>query len=96
MTDMREGTCPMCTHKEIIEAVPGEFGAKNQEVPVAVTYGNPSGTKREWDQPYGLLHMYVCRRCGYTQWYASYPGSIPVGPAFRTRVIKGKEEGPYR
>jgi hypothetical protein len=98
MLDMRQGTCAVCRHNEVIESVPAEFtGDGAHEVPFAVTYDNPKGKGRHPHYPYGLVHMYVCRRCGYVQWYASYPGAVPIGPQYRTRLIKGQEPGePFR
>jgi hypothetical protein len=46
----------------------------------------------------GVFKTYVCRKCGYTQWFASRPEAIPIGESHGTTLINGKEElgGPYR
>ena len=36
---------------------------------------------------HGPMAAYICTRCGYTQWFTSNPGEIPIGPEFRTRVV---------
>jgi hypothetical protein len=37
--------------------------------------------------PIGILDMYVCRKCGFTEWYARQPDSIPIGPEFATERV---------
>jgi hypothetical protein len=94
--DIRQGICPQCGHDEIIEAAQAEFtglGA-NATFPMCVTYDerwvfagqNPS-------YGHGPLYLYVCRRCGFSQWYAHNPESIPVSKGHRTRLIKGRQSG---
>jgi len=87
MHDIRSGRCPLCDHREILEAVAAEFGDAGREVPSAITYDarwvlggrNPS-------HPHGLLRAYVCRACGYCQYFAQDPANIPVGEEYRTRL----------
>ena len=98
MQDMRKGRCPLCEHNEILESVPAQFGDQHLEVPFAVTYD------RRWvmqgrnpKYPHGQLRLYVCRRCGYAQWFADNPAKIPVGEEYSTRILRGPEpEAPYR
>jgi hypothetical protein len=33
--------------------------------------------------------MYVCRQCGYAQYFADNPGTIPIGDQYLTKLIKG-------
>jgi hypothetical protein len=97
MIDIRLGRCPLCDHREIIEAVPVEFW-HGGDAPAAVTYDlrwvlpgrNPS-------HPHGMLKLYVCRACGYCQYFADSPGEIPIGEEHQTRVIAGpSRDHPYR
>ena len=45
----------------------------------------------------GDLAMYVCRKCGYVQWFAQNPGRIPIDKLCRTRLIKApKTPDPFR
>lgn len=94
---MRKGRCPLCDHREIIEAVPAEF-IGGYERRVAVTYDKRwLSSARNASYPHGLLLMYVCRECGYTQWFAAQPDEIPIGEDYKTRVIKGPPvDAPYR
>ena len=46
------------------------------------------------------MAIYVCRRCGYTQWFTKQPREIPIDLHKGTRLIKGSsppsDHGPYR
>ena len=93
--DIRQGICPQCGHDEIIEAAQAEFtGDWDTTYPMCVTYDerwlcsgqNPS-------HGHGPLYFYVCRGCGFCQWYAQNPESIPVSEGQRTRLIKGRQSG---
>ena len=99
MLDNRQGVCPLCEHNEIVEAVPAEFGESNMEVSQqAITY-DPRWlmSGRNPVYPHGKLMVYVCRRCGYVQWFAENPEGIPIGAEYQTRLIEGEgERGPYR
>ncbi len=94
--DIRQGTCPQCGHDEIIEATQAEFTGQDATAtfPMCVTYDE------RWVFPgqnpsygHGPLYLYVCRRCGFCQWYAHSPESIPVSEGHRTRLIKGPPSG---
>ena len=92
--DIRQGICPQCGHDEIIEAQQSEFGHTDQGSPMSVTYDKRwvlSGQNPHYG--HGHLYLYVCRRCGFCQWYAHSPQSIPVSENHRTRLIKGGESG---
>jgi hypothetical protein len=103
MLDMRQGTCPVCDHREIIEAELLEFSGEDDERQrsLAVTHGHDpggffSGPHFRPNSPKGTLKQYVCRSCGYVQWFAERPGEIPIGQQYRTRLINGPEATPYR
>ena len=97
MHDMRDGICPLCQHNRVLEAVPGEFVDGDREEVRAVTY-DPRWLMagRNPRHPHGPLKTYVCRKCGYVQWFAEGPGDIPVGEEYMTRIIEGPEPGAYR
>ena len=87
---MRDGVCPECDHRTIIETEVAEFGLLDREVIMCVTYD------KRWilpwrnpDHGHGPLTLYTCQACGLSQWYAASPGKIPIGEEFRTRLIKG-------
>jgi hypothetical protein len=97
MKDMRNGLCPLCGHNEILEASAVEFGDGDTEKVSAVTY-DPRWVlpSRNPNYPHGPLKLYVCRRCGYTQWFADCPENIPVGGQYGTRIIAGPDTDIYR
>ena len=45
---------------------------------------------------YGVLETYVCRSCGFVEWYCLEPDQIPIGPEYMTDVVNYDSEGPYR
>jgi hypothetical protein len=105
MHDMRSGNCALCGHDEIIKAQArdfyGELGERHE--PMAVTeakqasFWSGNATNRPApDQRIGELAQYVCRSCGYVQWFASEPQRIPIGTTHRTSLVKGTKQGPYR
>jgi hypothetical protein len=100
MKDIREGNCPLCDHNEIIEAVPAEFSDAG-EIVAAVTYDPRwllQGLGRNSRRPRGVLVIYVCRACGYLQWFAKDPDQIPIDEEHCTRLVKGRERSrdPFR
>jgi rubrerythrin len=96
MHDMREGTCPLCNHHEVIEAIPIDLTEKDHKRQ-SVTYeserlgsGDPIPGTLRLHQAYGALTYYVCRKCGFVQWFAESPEKIPIGKHTRTRMRRGK------
>jgi hypothetical protein len=95
MGDMRQGTCHMCGHNEIIQAAPIASQGLQANV-LAVTHTQAWGG-RQPRKPLGVMNIFVCRRCGFVQWFAFEPDKIPVGDEYATRLIRGSEpSGPYR
>jgi len=86
---VRSGTCPKCRGTKIILAHPPEYGQNSFEVPMAVT-AEPrwilSGRNPRYGK--GELVVYVCRSCGFVEWYALDPESIPIGNDYRTEVVE--------
>ena len=57
----------------------------------------PAGVRPGWfADAYGILDMYVCRKCGLTEWYCRDPESIPIGDEYGTEVVSTEGETPYR
>jgi hypothetical protein len=93
--DIRQGTCPPCGHDEIIEAQQTELTDQGSgPYSMCVTYDKrwllPGQNPRHGRGP---LYLYVCRRCGFFQWYARSPERIPISEGHRTRLIKGGASG---
>lgn len=47
-------------------------------------------------QVLGILEMYICVACGFTEWYCRDPHSIPIGKAYGTEAISVAPTAPYR
>lgn len=91
MLDMRNGVCALCNHPEIIDAPALEYLDDDEATPLAVTHEPDSldflQPKSTLARPYGTLRLLVCRKCGFTQWFAAKPHRIPVDEAHGTRLI---------
>ena len=99
MLDMRLGTCPICSHNEIVRAVPKGFPesdgplstARLQNQAFGMAFG-PTPTKI-----FGILNVYLCRSCGFVQWFAIEPDKVPIGEKYDTSLVHGPEpREPYR
>lgn len=98
MNDIRKGSCPLCDHTEILEARPVDSAGGH------FVRDDKSAGARGWvisgpnpNHHYGSLTAYICRRCGYLQWFAADPAAIPVSDYYQTRIIEGPEQdGPFR
>lgn len=85
MLDMRDGSCALCRHDEILEVEAKTSGYKGHVSRFAADYGTGGLFSSEPDR--GAFLAYVCRKCGHTQWFAESPADIPVGPG--VRLLKG-------
>jgi hypothetical protein len=77
---------------------PGTESSVSMVTPLAVTYaarlnkavfGNKvkGALGPDERQPFGILELYVCTKCGHAEWFARDPASIPIGPEFGTEKI---------
>lgn len=85
---------------------PGDSGQR-EAMPMTVTM-EPIATRTffrdrpnsvrpgEFERGLGILDMYVCRKCGLTEWYCRDPESIPIGDEYGTEVVSTEGETPYR
>jgi len=103
--------CGRCDNDELIHAVVRERGAdtwRSQRLaPLGVTYRKQSvvsvsGHARELDEPdlrdpAGIFEVFVCRACGFTEWYVIDPENVPIGPEYATELVRsGRRGGPWR
>jgi hypothetical protein len=100
MRDMRKGICALCEHDEIFVAHPTESGAEGRARPMAVIHlvipKKVLGIEMP-GQPVraGQLEAYVCRACGYTQWFTLDAAVIPKEHVQMISESSGRP-GPYR
>jgi len=86
---------------------PGDH-AKERTAPLAITYGRSKDYKSffslelvasatpEPNEPHGVLEAFVCRSCGFVEWYAQAPEQIPIGVVFGTELVDMSGAGPFR
>ncbi len=94
MRDSRR--CPKCQHAEILllKRVAGELvymtrGAGAAAAPAGVPQPPPATWRRATPR-----EAYICRACGYTEYYTLDLESIPVDGELV--VLLGEPGGPYR
>jgi len=91
MGDIREGLCPSCGHDEVIEAPLQQlvhYKSGDTISPIGVVWQEDQGFFADDATPRNGIQMYVCRSCGFTQLFTESPGTIPIGEAHKTRLIK--------
>ena len=101
--------CDRCNGMQFIRAVPRELAVGKYNAPVsspmAVTYDyqyvegafTRSAAPVDTRKAYGYLEQYICRKCGFVEWYCNDPDRIPIGPGFMTEAIDyAAGETPYR
>ena len=104
--------CTRCGHGQIVRGIVRDRAARGNNtvheflVPLAVTFEREVTVKvfgkdkvensPELRSAVGILEVYVCRRCGLTEWYTQEPESIPIGPEHGTELLDYPEATPYR
>ncbi|HVH47548.1 MAG TPA: hypothetical protein VM925_34670 [Labilithrix sp.] len=94
MLDMRNGTCAVCNHHEVIDAPALEYTDDDSQIRLAVTHAPDSldflQPRSGSERPFGVLRMLVCRSCGFVQWFATRPERIPINEAHGTKLVVPK------
>lgn len=100
--------CLKCNGMKFIRAVPRELTAGPEQgtmaMPMGLVYQYEVQRSRYESQPLpidarkalGMLEVYVCRKCGFVEWYCSDPDRIPIGPVYMTEDIDYDSDTPYR
>jgi hypothetical protein len=104
--------CDRCNGMVFIRAVPRELAPRagsnyggQVASPMTVTYEyffNNAFFGREASpidsrKAYGYLEQYICKKCGFVEWYCNDPERIPLGPQYMTEEIDyGASDTPYR
>ncbi len=104
--------CERCSGMQFIRAVPRELTVRvGKDVtdqvssPMAVTFGNGfvdgffarEAAPVDSRKAFGHLEQYICKKCGYLEWYCNDPERIPIGPAYMTESIDyAASDTPYR
>jgi len=98
-----------CNGMQFIRAVPRELTPADSDqramaLPMGLVYQYEVQRSRYASQPLpvdarkalGLLEVYVCRKCGFVEWYCSDPERIPIGPVYMTEDVDYESDTPYR
>jgi hypothetical protein len=43
-----------------------------------------------------VLEVYICARCGFTDWYCRDPHTLPIGDEHGTELVDVTPREPYR
>jgi hypothetical protein len=90
--------CRCCRGTSFIRVIPRDTWPQSQRgaqvaSPMAVTLG---AAPANLERPLGVLEMYVCRACGYVDWYCNDPQAVPIGPEYMTELVEAQGQPPYR
>ena len=93
--------CVRCHGVEILRAVPRSPEAKRLLATLQVKTEDKgilgtSGIEVTGVRLLGELETYICRTCGFVEWYCVAPKAVPIGPAYNTELLDVSTGGPYR
>lgn len=100
MSLKRDLVCPHCDCREVwhVETMRerGEAGVMERPIqPLNVVLQERFFKLYEGK---GSFETYICKSCGFTEWYAQGLDDLKVDPKHGVRLLRGKpdDEGPYR
>ena len=93
--------CVRCSKTVFVRVLPRtRLDNTDQGVPAAplvLTYQrNRKYPSPDVTAPAGLLEAWVCRSCGFVEWYCGDAENIPIGLVHGTELVDVAGEGPYR
>lgn len=44
---------------------------------------------------FGVFEVFICKRCGFVEWYCEDPQEIPIGPEYMTEDVD-VADAPFR
>jgi hypothetical protein len=104
----RDRPCARCGHGVLLACIVRQRLGIDQLAPLAASFERKLKTRiltgeeeieydksPDHDAPRGVFIAYICRACGFVDWYALNPGAIPVGPAYGTKLVETHRH-PYR
>ena len=94
----RVAPCVRCNHSRLIRVIPRELSVAPGLDENEPTYGPMFATYelRMMDgvvqsvqarNGFGVLEAYICKSCGFVDWYCQDPDEIPIGPQYMTEEI---------
>lgn len=104
--------CQRCNGRAFVRAIPREHssarsGEQNAQVSVPMFVTHRPTLHQGWmlkyakeleiENGFGVLELYICRSCGFVEWYCPTVSAIPLHPNMMTELVDfdaGTE--PYR
>jgi hypothetical protein len=89
----RRRPCARCGGNTLIRAIVRERGAGDWYSPrvaaLGLTFRKQERPPNDPDlrEPAGILEIYTCRSCGFSEWYVLEPERVPIGPEYATEII---------
>ncbi|MCX5741308.1 MAG: hypothetical protein NT062_02285 [Proteobacteria bacterium] len=86
--------CSKCHFTQFVRAVPRELADRDghptagpmfaaYQIPGDELHIEPIDTRRG----FGVFEVYICKRCGFVEWYCQDPLEIPIGPEYMTEDV---------
>lgn len=104
--------CQRCNGQQFLRVIPREhasqrYGEQNVQISAPMFVTHRPTTHRSWlqkgvnpiehdSQGVGMLETYLCRKCGFVEWYCSDVERIPAHPHLMSEMIDYAGETPYR
>jgi hypothetical protein len=106
--------CARCNHMVFIRVIPREHssarsGESNRQLSAPMYVTHKPSRYEGWfataveeleieKTGMGLLETYICRKCGFVEWYCVDVEKIAIGPQLMSEEIDytARSEGPYR
>jgi hypothetical protein len=102
--------CMRCNGTVFIRVMPREFSAEGRDrvlshstdvVPLAAPMGLTYDVDKKVETPQlhqqrGIVETYVCKKCGFMEWYCQDPEDMPIGPEYMTDVVDVAGKTAYR
>lgn len=86
----RTAPCSKCNHTKLVRVIPREV-RDTSAGPMFATYPFPIGLAG-----LGMFEVFICKQCGFAEWYCHAPEEIPIGPEYMTEEVDAGGDGPYR
>ena len=96
----RATPCTKCNHTKLVRVIPREL-VDDFAGPMFAAYRflrwqDHAARPIDPRAGYGVLEAYICKQCGFVEWYCRAPEAIPIGPEYMTEDIDLDAGPPYR
>lgn len=106
-----QAACMRCNGRQFMRVIPREHTSivgrdLNKQVSAPMYVTHHATPRRGFFQPdpvvpthepgYGLLETWICRKCGFVEWYCFDVEKIPAHPHLMSELVDFDTTGPYR